>query len=356
MKRPFTTYRFRGFGIVEVMVAMLIALLGMIVIFQVFAISESVNRTAVTGSDAQQNGAYALYMLEQEIRQAGWGFNSSQALGCSVIAYNATMGGPPAALTPGAPAGTYTLAPVLINAGPGNGSDSLEVNYGNPNLLVTPVALYQNQGTLTDPFVVANRYGFNVGDLILAVEANKSCTLAQATSLPAAQSTTINRVVSGAYPYNKPGGSGILYTTNGYLLDFGAAPTRDVFSVFNSQLTVIATLSSATRQVVADNIVQLKAQYGHDTDGDGIVDTYDTVAPTNAAAWNQLLAVRVGIVARSAQPEKPSGAGPGCNTTTVAPTWSGGNFDLSANATWQCYRYKVFETVIPVKNIIWTQG
>jgi type IV pilus assembly protein PilW len=369
MKRSFTTHRSRGFGIVEVMVAMLIALLGMVVIFQVFAISESVNRTAITGSDAQQNGAYALYMLQQEIREAGWGFNNSQALGCSVIAYNATMGGPPAALTPGAPAGTYTLAPVLINAGPGNGSDSLEVNYANPNLLVAPVAIYQNQATPTDPFVVSNRFGFNVGDLILAVEPAKSCTLGQATSLPAALSTTINRDVSGAYPYNQPGGSGVVYTTNGFLFDFGAAPTRDVFSVFNNQLTVISSLSSATRQVVADNIVQLKAQYGHDNGvnngtvpvgpyaaGDGIVDSYDNVTPANAAAWNQLLTVRVGVVARSAQPEKPSGAGPGCDTTTVAPAWSGGNFDLSANANWQCYRYKVFETVIPVKNIIWTQG
>jgi hypothetical protein len=115
-------------------------------------------------------------------------------LGCNVIAYNATMGGPPAALTRGAPAGTYTLAPILINAGPGNGSDSLEVNYANPNLLVAPVALYQNQVIPTDPFVVANRFGFNVGDLILAVEPNKSCTLAQPPRYPAL-STTINRVV-----------------------------------------------------------------------------------------------------------------------------------------------------------------
>ncbi len=360
MNRLITTTGSRGFGIVEVMVAMVIALLGMIVIFQVFAISESYNRTAVSGSDAQQNGAYSLYVLQQEIREAGWGFNNSQALGCNALAYNSALG----ALPP------YTLGPVVINAGPGNGSDTLAVNYGNQTLLVAPVALFQNQATTLDPFVVSNRYGFAVGDVVLAVEAGKSCTLAQVTSLPVAQSTTINRSAGAtAYPYNNPAGSGVIYTTTGALFDLGPSPTRDVFTVVGNQLTVVASLSSNTQQVVADNVVQLKAQYGHDnginngtvptgpyTAGDGIVDSYDTVTPATAAAWNQLLTVRIGLVARSAQPEKPSGTGPACDATTAPPTWSGGTFDLSANAQWQCYRYKVFETVIPVKNILWTQG
>jgi type IV pilus assembly protein PilW len=352
--------RAAGFSIIEIMVAMVIALLGMIVIFQVFAVEESVNRTASSGSDAQQNGAYSLAVLQQETREAGWGFNNSQALGCNVVAYNATLG-----------TLNYTLGPIVINAAATTqGSDSLEVNSGNPNLLVAPVAIYQNQSTTLDSFVVSNRYGFNAGELILAVEQGKSCTLAQVTSLPAAQSTTILRDATvSSYPYNNPAGSGVVYSTNGHIFDMGMAPTRDVFSVVNGQLTVLPTLTSAQAQVVADGIVQLKAQYGKDNGvnngtvstgpyvaNDGLIDSYDNVAPTSAAAWNQVLTLRIGLVARSAQPEKPSGAGPACDTTTTAPSWSGGNFDLTANANWMCYRYKVFETVIPVKNILWTQG
>jgi type IV pilus assembly protein PilW len=346
MNRSVAATRTRGFGLVEVMVAMVIGLVGMIVIFQVFAISEGYNRSATSGSDAQQNGAYSLYVLQQEIRAAGWGFNNSQALGCNVLAYNATLG-----------ALAYTLAPVVINAGPANGSDTLEVNTGNQSLLVAPTAIYQTQSSTTDVFVVANRYGFNVGDLILAAEQAKPCTLAQVTSLPAAQPTTIIRsAASTGYPYNNPTGSGAVYTTNGYLYNLGAAPTRDVFSIVNNQLTLVASLSSAAQQVVADGLVQLKAQYGRDTLGVGSVNIYDTATPVTAAGWNQVLTVRVGVVARSAQPEKPSGTGTACNTTTTAPTWSGGTFDLTANADWMCYRYKVFETVIPIKNILWTQG
>jgi len=104
----------------------------------------------------------------------------------------------------------------------------------------------------------------------------------------------------------------------------------------------------------------MKAQYGKDdggggTPGDGIVDTYDNVTPTTAAQWSQVLAVRIGIVARAATPEKPSGTG-GCDTTTVAPTWVGGTFNLTADANWQCYRYKIFQNTIPVRNMLWSQG
>jgi type IV pilus assembly protein PilW len=393
MNKSVTT-RSRGFGIVEVMVAMVIALLGMIVIFQVFALSEGINRTAVTGSDAQQNGAYSLYVLQEEIRQAGWGFNNSQALGCAALAYSSTVGGPPAALTPpaqmpaGAPAGAYLMAPVVINPGPANGSDTLEVNYGSQGLLVAPVSIGAPQGTSTDPFSVNNPYGFNLGDVVLAVDPTvpgNKCTLAQITkALPlsgavplpcvAASNCIVHDATATGYPYNFPGGSGVNYTAKGFVFNLGPTPTRDVFSVVNNQLTVTATLSSNAQQAVAGNIVQVKAQYGKDNGGvdpslpgphtanDGIVDIYDTVVPPNAAAWNQLLTVRIGVVARSAQPEKPSGAGPACDTTTTTPTWSGSTgsnpnpFNLTANANWQCYRYKVFETVIPVKNIIWTQG
>lgn len=401
MNKVIGTTRSLGFGIVEVMVSMVIALLGMIVIFQVFAISESYNRTAVSGSDAQQNGAYAMYVLQQEIRQAGWGFNSAQALGCSVVAYSSTVGGPPAALTPlalmpvfaGAPANAYLLAPVVIRpAGAANGSDGLEVNYGSQSLLVAPVSIFANQAASTDPIQVANPYGFYLQDTILAVPPTipGTCMLAQMTKAlpltgavgPCAAGATnciVHDAAATAYPYNKPGGfAGLAYATSGSVLDLGPTLTRDVFTVVNNQLSVVASLSSNAQQLVADNIVQLKAQYGKDNGGadpgvpgphaknDGIVDTYDTVIPDVVAdpanAWNQVLTVRIGVVARSAQPEKPSGAGPACDTTTAVPTWSGSAganpnpFDLSANAQWQCYRYKVFETVIPLKNILWTQG
>ncbi len=62
------------------------------------------------------------------------------------------------------------------------------------------------------------------------------------------------------------------------------------------------------------------------------------------------------MVARSAEYEKPDESGT-CTTSTQAmvDNWSGwASFDTSTYPTdWQCYRYRVFETTIPLRNIIW---
>jgi len=67
------------------------------------------------------------------------------------------------------------------------------------------------------------------------------------------------------------------------------------------------------------------------------------------------------FVARSGLLEKPAADGT-CSTTTSAPSWSGGtisvnkNPDGTANANWQCYRYKTFETTVPLRNMIGRQA
>jgi type IV pilus assembly protein PilW len=350
-----------GMSLVELMVAALIGLLGMLVVFQVFALVEGNRRTTTSGSDAQENGVFALYSLERELRQAGWGINASAALNCNVQAYDRVQGGD---------LGNYTLAPVVITQGPANGSDTVEVNYGSSPLTVASTAVFQNMVNATDAYVVANRFGFNLNDAILVVEAGQPCSLAQVSGLPAAPSSnSILHASGGAYRYNKPGVWGLTYTTNAIVLNLGPAPVRNIYSIdANNNLVVQPFLSSPAQQAVVQQIVQMKAQYGKDNGvnngtascgacmaNDGVVDSFDAVTPASTAAWQQVLAVRVGLVARSAQPERPNGGG-GCDATTAAPTWSGGVFDLSANPNWQCYRYKVFETTVPVRNQVWFQG
>jgi type IV pilus assembly protein PilW len=70
------------------------------------------------------------------------------------------------------------------------------------------------------------------------------------------------------------------------------------------------------------------------------------------------MALRLAIVARSAQPEKPSVLGGTCDTTTAAPTWVAsatvplslsGNVGLT-NDDWKCYRYKTFENTVMLRN------
>jgi type IV pilus assembly protein PilW len=112
---------------------------------------------------------------------------------------------------------------------------------------------------------------------------------------------------------------------------------------------------------IIDDIVDLQAQYGKDTDDNGIVETWNNVTPTNGAQWQQVLAVRVAVLARSGNYERPANAGDPCEATTAAnrPKWgdAGALQDfptlMVAGVLPSCYKYRVFETIIPLRNMIW---
>ena len=60
--------------------------------------------------------------------------------------------------------------------------------------------------------------------------------------------------------------------------------------------------------------------------------------------------MRMAVLARIGVYEKPTGGV--CTATTVAPTWAGGSFIVPEGLP-SCYRYRVFETVVPLRDQIW---
>ncbi len=127
----------------------------------------------------------------------------------------------------------------------------------------------------------------------------------------------------------------------------------------------INTANDAVWVPSASDIASLRAQYGRDTSGppmDAIVDLFDQTTPTTNCGWVRTSAVRLAVVARSGQYSRN-------NVTMAAPSWMGDTvvtgsttgannptalpIDLSADSNWQHYRYKVFETVIPLRNVTW---
>lgn len=62
-----------GFSLIEILVGMVIALLGALVALYVLATSEDQKRTTMSSADAQQNSLLSLYLLERDVRQAGYG-------------------------------------------------------------------------------------------------------------------------------------------------------------------------------------------------------------------------------------------------------------------------------------------
>ena len=154
--------------------------------------------------------------------------------------------------------------------------------------------------------------------------------------------------------------TGVAGMTGGALFNIGQAPRFVAYAIRNGRLTMCDYMVNncggafnATHWVpLASNVVSLRAQYGRDTTAgtmDGTVDAFDQTTPTNVCGWVRTRAVRMALVARSAQLEKDV-------VTAAAPAWAGSGtnaVDLSADASWQNYRYKVFETIVPMRNVAW---
>ncbi len=358
--------RSRGLSLVELLVASAIGIIASLAIFQVFAVFEGQKRTTTSGGEAQTSGTLALYTLERDIRQGGYGFNTPDLVGCALQGWDQQTG---AALAPSA------LVPAFITPGAGStpgvagAPDTIAVAFGNSDALPAPVNVLIGSLDVTDDFIkiVNALYGFQPGDNVVIAEPGKPCTLAQVNQIPPAtgDNTKLN-LQAGTYVnpstgatlntrYNNPAGLGTAYTTNGKVYNIGST-TNKVFSVQNGQLMVQA-VGAAAATPIFDNIVQLQAQYGKDLNNDGTVDVFEESTPVTSTDWAAVLAIRIAVVARSGLYEKgyvspgsirlwEDSANP---PTTTGPVWT----LLDDPADDRHYRYKVFQTVVPLRNMIW---
>ncbi|WP_291991965.1 PilW family protein [Candidatus Accumulibacter sp. ACC003] len=349
-KRSLATARIvpQGFTLVEVMVAMVIGMIGLIVMMQVFSVAEGQRRTTTGSGDAQSNGAIALYALQRDIRQGGYGFNALNAMGCP--------------LTLPAPASrTLTqLAPVVINAdvpaGDAN-SDTLLVTFGNNEGPPEGDVVTAVNGEL---IAVSTAINYSANQWVVAAPAAplNGCALAMA-QVTAVAAPNIAIAASGA-------------VDGGTLFNLGGNPRILAYAVRAGNLTVCNYLladcgadctagdgtCSASWVPIANDIVSLRAEYGHASTATSGVDSWNQTTPADAnqaalaCLWARTSALRIAVVARNSQVDRGQ-------LTAAAPTWAGSgddaapNIDLSARANWQNYRYKVFETVIPLRNLPW---
>jgi len=359
-------------SLVELMVGMLIGLIGIVIITHLYLTNEEYKRSTTGAGAAQVNGAVALYTLEREIRMGGYGINHSAALGCTCAGvncspvqyyYNAFSSFPPAGAAAGAlPA--RVIAPVLITDNPG-GADSITVLYSAASERMLPAAISEVTVAANHDYKVDGIQGFQDNNLIV-VSQGGTCLLRQISKVQTG--TTVLEHRTG--PYNPVASFGPGFTAGAAVFNLGTptatgGPVWRTFSIGQNRLQaedVLRTLATwpaaATPQQLVDDIVDLQAQYGKDdgTGGavadDGAVDVWDTVPPADATAWRRVLAVRVAVLARSQNYEKPSVAGGPCDATLNAPTWSGGALTVPGGLP-SCYRFRVFETVIPLRNMIW---
>lgn len=371
-------------SLIELMVGAAIGLIGIVIITHIYLTNEQHKRTTTAAGGAQTNGAIALYSLERDIRQAGFGLNSSYAFqcncdqttnsGCSAIQYyyDTKYSYPPnASLTNSR--NSLSLYPFIITGflGPGgNGPDTLSVFYGSDNERALSTMLIDNMITPGADIKADGAAGFEAGNLVV-LQSGTTCAMYQVTGV-------VTETLQHAANIWNPAGGGTLPTwpkDSTRIFDLGPRPVWKTFGIkydatntinygklqMTDQFRVLT--QGAVTQDLMDGIVDLQAQYGKDTNGDGTVDVWTKVLSRNAPAnfdaidIMQVIAVRLAVLARDDHYQKPSTPGGPCEATTAAnrPTWSGGAFLTfdAAGALPSCYKYRVFETVVPLRNMIW---
>lgn len=368
-----------GMSLIETMVGMAIGILVTLVITQVWGVFESQKQRTISGSSAQASGLLALTELEQDIRSAGAGLSDSAAFDCTSTYSYFETGGTSVSPIP-AYAGGMAMVPVQITDG-GTGSDTLTVKRGADLLGALPATLRQSMPSSSAELNLSSVAGFADGDVILVVDgATGNCTVMLATQVQGAalklqhnpgSTTTYNPAVTfqntNAWP---------AYSSGAKILKVGQLITHAYTVNASNQLiltdfsdpTVLAAAALAAPSILGADIVRLKAQYG--VADAGSQDVNHWVSATAATGWNSLdkakvkriKAIRLVIVARSSKREGTNVTGACTNNagTNNGPcAWSDSAadpaplIDLSSTADWQKYRYRVYQTIIPIRNVIW---
>jgi len=368
----------RGFSLVEILVGMVVGLVVTIIIYQVVATNEGMKRTTTAGADAQQNGMFSLSAIERDIRGAGWGMPSADVLRCD-LTFTYLDDGSASGPVPNFPQGPLRI----IDGGTGAGaSDTVTVMWGSSvranvrNLLLQNVTANPADGAAAGLQPLSKVGMSATGGFVWLTDDAGNCALARITASvpnPAQPDSVLlshePATGSAAQPnYNPPSsymsaqGWPASYSATPRIYDVGALTQRS-YSVVGGSLMAQDYFSNSALVQVANNVVALKAWYGISDAGSQAVNNW--VPATNGAAGNWALptaddakrikAVRLAVVVRSSLKERLAPGATACTITTVAPqSWVGGPpIDLGNDPDWRCYRYRSFETVVPLRNVLW---
>ncbi|RFP19033.1 MULTISPECIES: PilW family protein [unclassified Duganella] len=383
-----------GFSLVELMVSVVIGLLALLFATRLIVSGEQNKDAAVGGSDSMQNGMLALFSLSSDATEAGWGLNDPMVAGCDTVFSDANGYALPTAQRGGA---NFTPLAAAVIQSNGANPDVISFNSGTSQAGAGSVKLFADY-TVGNTITVdsKNPYAFSNGDVLVIAPltpGSGKCTLFQLSGFGVAPNSTILVASGGAYRFNPLAGLATPYKQNlAYIYNLGS-PTQlhfHTWSVANGVLLLRATELAGAELAgvsVTDNVVSIKAQYGFDArppgpnpydpnpgaDGMQITTWSSTMIDADSDGivgspgdFQRVAAVRIAVVARSKNTEKPNSSGV-CSATTVRPTVFASTAPAGVAAvpvqvnvavagdsvSWQCYRYRVFETIVPIRNAQW---
>ena len=372
--------RSRGMSLVELMVAVTLALVTIVVVMQVLSVYEARKRTATVGNDAEMSAAVGLFMLERQVRSAGAGLTLPTGFACAQGVngfYDGTT------FSNGAP-----FAPLaIVDGGDVAGvpqPDRLTVLHSDAAFGVAPGTIIQGMASAASPVTVSTAVGLTRGDLMLlgGADGQKLCTLAQLSAAPSpvGSGLQLQHSSGAAYPYNPASppasfANAIRYDVGDIVVNLGrlgmrtfgvicndaAAPASDNSCDLAMWDTLAAPANPTLAQAdsIASQVYNLQVQYGVSAVASPVVtdwvDATGAWAAPTAVDIERIKAVRIAIVTRGnfeRDPENPD--------NLVSPDqlvlWDAGEAtELAIPLTddERRFRYKVLRIVVPLINVMW---
>jgi len=359
---PALQTRRAGFSLAELMVGLSLGMLTLLAMSKVFVAFHFQHRGIDSDIGAQTSAMNALYAIERDLLQAGQGLGDRRLLGCTA---RRDAGG------------SLLLAPAQVVSGSNGASDTLRLLLGDSR--AAPVKLVSALAAGSAAIAVGSTLGMRAGDALALQQDGRPCALVRVAG--------VNSVLLAgrmAEDGKAPQSGSDAVDAGGYGVDAMAFNLGRLAQVsYAISGTVLQRTSIAypgapnVTENIASGIVSLRLQYGFDTRpgqqsrlevdtwSQTMLDADRSGASGDRGDWQRMAGLRLAVVARSPF-RQAAGASGVCGTTVEgavnAPVWQTIQADglpgqsaisLAHVPDWQCYRYRVAETVIPLRNVIW---
>ncbi len=361
-----------GFSMIEVMLSITISLLSLVLLLNILQIfkrnTDQVNENAFN----QIKNTNLISFMERDIRMAGYGFMPLEIIGCNVKRYYKKR------------IADLILQPIEIKDGENGAYDALRIMYSSKNKPNIPAILIKELKA-SNTMLTNNSLEIKPNDFLVVHDKGSECSLLQVTSIDAEKIRISFESEKSAW--NSPTFTDV-FPSNGYPINASLTNLGEVIDVTYSLnamnqfeiINFVSSNNSVTKQIVHSDIVNFQAQYGFDArDGEQVspmvtkwsskmLDINKDSIVGNSADIKKILAIRIAVVSRNRNPELPQN---GICSTSSSPSWMAGNetsgelesthIDVSKNTdktevpNWACYQYKVMQSVIPIKNLIWSE-
>lgn len=361
-----------GFSMIEAMLGITISLLSLILLLNILQIFKRNSNQVNENAFGQIRNANLISLMERDIRMAGYGFMPLEIIGCNLKRYYKNK------------INDLILQPIEIKDGENGAYDSLRIMYSTKNKPNIPTIIIKELKA-SNTMLTNNSLEIKPNDFLVVHDKGSDCSLLQVTGIDAEKIRISFESETSAWNSQTftdvfPDVGYPMYTS---LTNLGqiADITYSLNALNQFEFTTfVSSNNSVNKQVVNSDIVNFQAQYGFDArDGEQTspmvtkwsskkVDINKDSIVGNSADIKRILAIRIAVVSRNRNPDLPVN---GECSTSSSPNWMADNeengeleltnIDVSKNTdktvvpNWACYQYKVMQSVIPIKNLIWSE-